>query len=125
MTYNEGRTKRLAIVILGLAFFSLAYFAHALDLNYLGADAVREQVAAHPSWKTPGVYEATLGGDSVDFILTDSPPAQPKSSAQTGTNRGLGFPYWPSELLPLLPCTGTNCVNFCQLLTFFQRLIYF
>ena len=37
------------------------------------------------------------------------------------------FPYWPGAngQPPLLPCTGLECVNLCQLLWLFQRVIYF
>ncbi len=37
----------------------------------------------------------------------------------------VSFPFWPSDANPLLPCTGLNCVNFCQVLSLIQRLIYF
>ena len=34
------------------------------------------------------------------------------------------FPYWGTNP-PILPCTGLECVDLCQLLLLFQRLIYF
>jgi hypothetical protein len=37
----------------------------------------------------------------------------------------VGFPYWPSAAVPLLPCTGTDCVDLCQILILIQRIIYF
>ncbi|MCR4328031.1 MAG: pilin [Patescibacteria group bacterium] len=37
----------------------------------------------------------------------------------------VSFPYWPSDNNPILPCTGLDCVDLCQLLSLFQHLIYF
>ncbi len=51
------------------------------------------------------------------FVLFVAPLA---ASAQQ-----VSFPYWPSAQTPLLPCTGLDCVNLCQLLILFQHLIYF
>ncbi len=37
---------------------------------------------------------------------------------------GVGFPYWPSQDVPLVSCTGASC-NLCGLLSTIQRIIYF